>query len=295
MRKIQQRAGPLLGNKAQRGLRRIPLRVENYHGAPPPAKVLGDSGNQVAGLSRLDRPRDSRILLAQVHVDRDRAEGVTQCALAHGRPQDGRRRGSERHSCSRDGDGRVVDRWKLPQGRELRGGEDPLVERREWISLAALYATAVEPEQAVANRGPSLHQVVLCALRPKFGRDLLADAPRGGDNAEVHEEERAVLYIEPAAKLRVLDHRAVADHDVLPALAGDPRLVALISASRDPLEQDRRRRHRDLHIRRLAARRHHSHQPVDRRLALVLEVLEHLDPLDELRPLLQAEHRRRPS
>ncbi len=116
------------------------------------------------------------------------------------------------------------------------------------------------------------------------------------DDSQLDEEQRFVLHLEAAAELRVLDHRAVAHHQVLPALARKARLVALVQVLRERLEQRWRGRHRELHERRLAAGAHHRQQPVDRRLGrpgTPVEVLERLDPLDELGVLLQPQHRRR--
>ena len=145
---------------------------------------------------------------------------------------------------------------------------------RQRVALAALHAAAVEAEQAVAHGRAALDQPVLRLLGAQLGGDPLALLAIGGDHAQVDEEQRPVLHVQAAAQLGVLDHRAVAHHQVISALARQTRLMALVQALGVALEHRRRGRHRQLHERLARAGAHHGHQPVHRGLALVLEAVE---------------------
>jgi hypothetical protein len=161
------------------------------------------------------------------------------------------------------------------------------VKRRNRVALPSAYATTIGAEPTVTHRCTTLDETVLGALRTQLGRDPLADVPIGGDHAEVGEEQRAMLNLEATPQLGVLHHRAIAHHQMLPALARQSRLVALVEPLGVTLEERRRRCHRQLDERRSVTGTHHVHQPVHRRFALVLKVIEHLDPLDESGLLLQ--------
>ncbi len=93
-------------------------------------------------------------------------------------------------------------------------------------------------------------------------------------HAEIHEEQRPVLYLESPTQLGVLDHRAVAHARVLPALTRETCLVALVQMLGKSLEDGRRGRHHQLNEGRLTTRSHHGDQAIDGRLPIMLETIE---------------------
>src|SRR5439155_27281822 len=76
------------------------------------------------------------------------------------------------------------------------------------------------------------------------------------------------------------------------AVRGQGRVGVAVELAGQALEKDRRRSEGDLHECRGARRGQRREQAVDRRLALMLEVVECLRPFDEARALLQEQHRR---
>ena len=135
---VQQRAGPLGRHEAHRRLGGVALRIEHDHRAAVPAQVLGDARHEVARLALLDRAGHGRVLFAQLDVDRHRPERVAQRPRAVGRAEDRRRRRRKRQRRPREGHRHVVDRRQLPDRRELGRGEHARAKRWQRITLAAL-------------------------------------------------------------------------------------------------------------------------------------------------------------
>lgn len=145
----------------------------------------------------------------------------------------------------------------------------------------------------MTNRGPALDEPVLGALGAQLGGDPLTGRALLRDHADVGEEQRAVLHVQTALQLLVLDHRAVQRRNFQLAPPREPVLVALIGVLGVALEQRRRGSQGELNERRRPAGRHGRDQTVHRRRAVVLEAVDQLDPLYEGRMLLAAHHARR--
>ena len=294
MGEVEQRACPLRRHEAHRRLRRVALGVEHDHRAALPAQVLGDGRHEVAGLALLDRARHGGVLLAQLRVDRDRPERVAQRARVR-RGAAGSRAAPARAaaplarrepSCSRS--------TAAARGRPARSRRTPPCGRTA--------ADCPRPAAPGGRRGRAGRGARPCRARPdgsprprraarrRFARrpcDSGAITRRSTKNSGLCWTSRpprssASSTIERSrtsrCSLRSRDRRA------------SWRLYRVLG---ETLEERRRGRHRQLHERRLAARAHDGHQPVHRRLAIVLETVEDLDPLDELGVLLQPQHRRR--
>jgi hypothetical protein len=179
----------------------------------------------------------------------------------------------------------------MPERRQLRRRENASVHRRQRVAFAALDPPAVERENALADRRAALDEAVLSALGTQLGRDQLARCSVVARHADVDEEERPVLQLQPAAKLRVGDHRTVAYRGMRSSLSRKPLLALSEQMPGEALEQQGRRRYGELQRHVTATGGHHGEQSVHGRFALVLEAIERLGAADELAILLQAEDR----
>ncbi len=181
----------------------------------------------------------------------------------------------------------------MPQRRELARGEDPLSERRQRVALATFDPPAVERR---AGRGES--------SVPRSTSRFSAPSARSSEAIRSHVRRSA------GADHGCRRRTAAGAGPRARRAARRPRPSSGRASSRAPRRS--RERRASWRLNRCLAKRSNNagagvsasctnagsiaradrvHQPVDRRLALVLEAVERLHAPDELRALLQAQHR----
>ena len=137
--------------------------------------------------------------------------------------------------------------FKIPRGGLEIGG---VAQRRQRATLAAADAAIVEAEQAVADPGSPLDQLVLGSFGPQLGGDLLARHASRAEDADVNEEQRLVLQVEPALQLGIAQPRPPGSRRPTETPAARVELSTPVHRSREALQGERRGRQRELHQRR---------------------------------------------
>ena len=139
----------------------------------------------------------------------------------------------------------------------------------------------------MTKRSSTLDQAVLGEPGTQLGGDQLACPSPARDHPHVAEEQRAVLQAQASPKLLLVDERAsrrakaVRRREILIRVA--------VQSSGKTLEDDWRRRQRELDESGGASRRQRRDEAIDRGLALLLEMAKRLRALDERGALLQAQ------